>query len=129
MEFLACNGCSWVSLPLATSDQGRHPAYLRFAVFKEERVSRITKSIAHLQLEQIIKAMIQHHLTKWVAKPYQRMEETYPMGYGQSKQSVQDFDERETYKGHGAGFEQWTLIFIGPIDMAKRACRFEDPKK
>ncbi|GMF57080.1 unnamed protein product [Phytophthora fragariaefolia] len=52
----------------------------------------------------------------------------YP-SYGQSKLSVRDFDGRETYKGLGAGFEQWELMFIGQIDMAERACGFRWPEE
>ncbi|GMF15401.1 unnamed protein product [Phytophthora fragariaefolia] len=49
--------------------------------------------------------------------------------YGQSKLSVRDFDGRETYKGLGAGFEQWALMLIGQIDMAERACGFRWPEE
>ncbi|OWY93418.1 Mitochondrial Carrier (MC) protein [Phytophthora megakarya] len=45
----------------------------------------------------------------------------YP-NYGQSKLSIRDFDGKKTYKGLGAGFEQWGLMFIGQVDMAERAC-------
>ncbi|KAE9306070.1 hypothetical protein PF008_g21562 [Phytophthora fragariae] len=48
----------------------------------------------------------------------------YP-NYGQSKLNIRDFDGKETYKGLGAGFEQWGLVFIGqwprgPTDFAGR---------
>ncbi|KAE9349449.1 hypothetical protein PR003_g5885 [Phytophthora rubi] len=52
----------------------------------------------------------------------------YP-NYGQSKLSIRDFDGKETYKGFGAGFEQWGLMFIGEVDMAERACGFRWPEE
>jgi hypothetical protein len=52
----------------------------------------------------------------------------YP-NYGQLKLSIRDFDCRETYKGLGARFEQWGLMFIGQVGMAECACGFRWPEE
>jgi hypothetical protein len=38
-------------------------------------------------------------------------------------------DDRESYKGLGAGFKQWGLRFIGQINMTERACGFRWPEE